>query len=403
MAPAIAPEFESLFAKKGMAAPADPTSERRSTVSALTRRPDEPDSTLHAKGPSDGEASSGEDGTQQASLFDVVLESRDRPWDEWLRREDAPPPSPAVVGEVAGTAPVMAPVPPAEKTAPSKAAANAGSKPLGGDTAPAPLPFAVPKKETRSLASTPAYSHPTSRLSFETVETRPATHLKLARRRQPSKSLILAAVAIALIGTWLVSQTGLIDRLAGGNGVVPEPTPVTVEDGDIAAPDSDAAPETALSPDPPAVDTTAERTTGTLPSGDPIVELVPTLLTGNEPNTSPSIDLVRIADDGAAVLAGRAPANSSLIILDNGEPIGYVTADDRGDWMFEPDYAMSPDGHEFSLAVRSETGGVSVPSQRSTPTDDAAEGPEEQGSADIRDRPPVPSSADVPLPVRKPQ
>lgn len=403
MASAIAPEFESLFAKKGTAAPADPTSEKRSAVSTLTRHPDAPDSTLHVEASPDSQTSSGEEGTAQASLFDVVLESRERPWDEWLQSEETPSSSPSVVGPVGGATPSVAPVADATKAAPSAAFPNAANKPQGSDTAPAPLPFAVPKRETRTLAATPAYSHPTSRLTFETVEARPAAHLQSARRRQPSKTLILAAVAIALTGTWVVSQTGLIDRLAGGSGVTPEPTPTAIEQGTVGAPGTDVAPEAALSLDPSPVDTTAEQAEGTLPAGDPVVGLVPTLLTGSEPSTSPSIDLVRIADDGAAVLAGRAPANSNLIILDNGEPIGYVTADDRGDWLFEPDYAMSPDGHEFSLAVRSETGGVSVPSQRSTPSGDAAEGPEEQGSADIRDQTLVPSSDAVPLPVRKPQ
>ncbi|MGP1395174.1 MAG: hypothetical protein ACTS3R_06660 [Inquilinaceae bacterium] len=401
MASTIAPEFESLFAKKGTAAPADPTSEKRTTVSPLTHRLDAPDSTLRIEASSDGQTSSGEEGTPQASLFDVVLESRDRPWDEWLRRDDAP--SPSAVGEAGGATPSIAPVPPPAKAVPSEPVTDAGNKPQGSDSAPAPLPFAVPKKETRSQTATPAYSSPTSRLTFETVEPRPATHLRLARRRQPSKTLILAAVAIALTGTWVVSQTGLIDRLAGGSGVAPEPTPTTVEQGDGGATVANVAPEPALSLDPPPADATAEQATDTRPAGDPVVGLVPTLLSGSESSTSPSIDLVRIADDGAAVLAGRAPANSNLIILDNGEPIGYVTADDRGDWIFEPDYAMSPDGHEFSLAVRSETGGVSVPSQRSTPSGDAAEGPEEQGSADVRDQPLVPSSDTVPLPVRKPQ
>ncbi len=50
----------------------------------------------------------------------------------------------------------------------------------------------------------------------------------------------------------------------------------------------------------------------------------------------PSFDIVRIGPEGDAVMAGRAQPGSTVVSLDNGKPIGEVTADKRGEWVFVP-------------------------------------------------------------------
>ena len=48
---------------------------------------------------------------------------------------------------------------------------------------------------------------------------------------------------------------------------------------------------------------------------------------------APSIDIVRIAKDGTAVIAGRAPAGSKVEILLGGQMITEVPVSDRGEWV----------------------------------------------------------------------
>ncbi len=66
----------------------------------------------------------------------------------------------------------------------------------------------------------------------------------------------------------------------------------------------------------------------------------------------PSFDIVRIGPQGAAVMAGRARPGSTVVILDNGKPIGEVTADKHGEWVFVPKEPMQPGSRELTLEMR---------------------------------------------------
>ncbi len=77
--------------------------------------------------------------------------------------------------------------------------------------------------------------------------------------------------------------------------------------------------------------------------------------------TPPSIDVVRVETDGAAVIAGRAAPGAELIVLDNGAPIGTATADAFGEWVFIPDAPLPAGAHEFGLVVKRVQGGVTLP------------------------------------------
>lgn len=77
-----------------------------------------------------------------------------------------------------------------------------------------------------------------------------------------------------------------------------------------------------------------------------------------EDRTAPTstFDVVRITSDGAAVLAGRAPAHSRVTILVNAEPIATVKADRNGEWLVVIDHEFKP-GH-YQLSLRAKPGGV---------------------------------------------
>ena len=77
----------------------------------------------------------------------------------------------------------------------------------------------------------------------------------------------------------------------------------------------------------------------------------------------PSFDVVRIDPSGDAVMAGRAVPGSTVIILDNGQPIGTVTADSRGEWVFVPTKPMNPGSRQLTLRME-------MPGAQPVPSDD---------------------------------
>jgi nucleoid-associated protein YgaU len=66
----------------------------------------------------------------------------------------------------------------------------------------------------------------------------------------------------------------------------------------------------------------------------------------------PSFDAVRIAPDGRTVIAGRAVPGAEVTVLDNGQPIGTVTADPQGEWVLTPDQPLPPGAGALSLVAR---------------------------------------------------
>jgi nucleoid-associated protein YgaU len=67
---------------------------------------------------------------------------------------------------------------------------------------------------------------------------------------------------------------------------------------------------------------------------------------------APSFDVVRVERSGETVIAGRAAPGSEVIVMLDGEEIGRVTADGRGEWVLIPHRPLPPGSHEFSLIAR---------------------------------------------------
>lgn len=67
---------------------------------------------------------------------------------------------------------------------------------------------------------------------------------------------------------------------------------------------------------------------------------------------TPEFDVVRISKDGDTVFAGRAPPGSEVTIYDGDEPIGTVTADERGEWVYLPSEPLAPGSHDLSLVAK---------------------------------------------------
>lgn len=76
----------------------------------------------------------------------------------------------------------------------------------------------------------------------------------------------------------------------------------------------------------------------------------------------PSFDIVRINPDGGMVIAGRAAPHSMVSVTADGQKIGSIAADDRGEWVLLPDTKLAPGNHQ--LAITSQlTGQTAVASQ----------------------------------------
>ena len=73
-------------------------------------------------------------------------------------------------------------------------------------------------------------------------------------------------------------------------------------------------------------------------------------LTTNKPAPEkPRFDVVRVTPSGDAVIAGRAKPNSTVVIIDNGQFVGQLDANDRGEWVFVPERPLEPGSRYLSL------------------------------------------------------
>ena len=77
-----------------------------------------------------------------------------------------------------------------------------------------------------------------------------------------------------------------------------------------------------------------------------------------EDRTAPaSFDVARIASDGPAVFAGRAPSEWSVTILANAEPVATVKADGNGEWAVVVDRRFAAGDYRLSLTAKSNEAG----------------------------------------------
>jgi nucleoid-associated protein YgaU len=73
-----------------------------------------------------------------------------------------------------------------------------------------------------------------------------------------------------------------------------------------------------------------------------------------KPPAAPSFDIVTVAPDGSAVIAGRAAPGALVQVFDGSQKLGEVTADRRGEWVLVPDRPL-PAGKR-QLTLRAATG-----------------------------------------------
>jgi nucleoid-associated protein YgaU len=85
------------------------------------------------------------------------------------------------------------------------------------------------------------------------------------------------------------------------------------------------------------------------PMADPPMADLPAMAAAKVEPTPPSFDIVKVAPDGAAVVAGRAEPGARVRVLDGGKALGEITADQRGEWVLAPIGPLAPGERQLSL------------------------------------------------------
>ncbi len=83
---------------------------------------------------------------------------------------------------------------------------------------------------------------------------------------------------------------------------------------------------------------------------------------GTSGGVVPSFDIVRINPDGGMVIAGRAEPHSTVTVTADGQKIGSIVADDRGEWVLLPETKLTPGNHQLAISAQL-GGGTAVASE----------------------------------------
>ena len=74
--------------------------------------------------------------------------------------------------------------------------------------------------------------------------------------------------------------------------------------------------------------------------------------------------MVRVAPDGATVMAGRAAPGSQVTVTDGGTPVATAKADQRGEWVMLPDKPLAPGTRELNLTEARPGAATPVPADK---------------------------------------
>lgn len=172
--------------------------------------------------------------------------------------------------------------------------------------------------------------------------------------------LLVVAVATVVVLGGLVGG-GLYWLGLGGRSDTPPAQQTAASPAQpLNAPASTPSPQTPGSPAPP-----AQPAPQAAPSPAPAPAPAAPPATAAVPSTPapPSFDVVRIAPDGNAVIAGRAAPGARVTVRDGDKELGQVTADSRGEWVLIPTAPLQPGGRSLTLGARVGDG-PSVASER---------------------------------------
>ena len=120
------------------------------------------------------------------------------------------------------------------------------------------------------------------------------------------------------------------------------------DDNMVAGQDDDAS---SLSSSTPVIDDTSAQE---IAKANPESNNTPTAIAEVDPSLS--FDVVRVEKSGDTVLAGRAPAGSTVRIVDGTTILGNIEADTNGQWVYVLETPLEPGAHELGLQVNKDDG-----------------------------------------------
>lgn len=150
-------------------------------------------------------------------------------------------------------------------------------------------------------------------------------------------------IAVAIAGAAIVAVLFYMWD-ASRRASAPQPTPVasapSTQPGQASpptAPAGQASPAQSANAPAPGSAASSPPAASSVPASPPRAAAV-----------APSFDIVRVEPDGSSVVAGRAPAGSTVELLRNGQPISTAVADASGAFAMVPP-ALEPGTHELTL------------------------------------------------------
>ena len=155
------------------------------------------------------------------------------------------------------------------------------------------------------------------------------------------------AIAVGIAGALLLlPEYEIADRT-----VPPQPRERADSDGEA----------TSTSASDPQTETSLEKSNS---SADDESELAAKTATALEaPKVVPSFDVVRVTQDGNAVIAGRAEPGATVTVLDQGLPLGTVIAGPNGEWVLIPQRQLDAGARELSIEAQG-AGNAAVDSEQ---------------------------------------
>ena len=136
--------------------------------------------------------------------------------------------------------------------------------------------------------------------------------------------------------------TAAVTPPASAPAEAPPPPPETAQSAPAAAPPTDAP--------PPPPDTQIAA----LPAETPPAATPPA------PTVAPSFDVVRVEPSGDTVIAGEAPPDSKVEILDGTATIGTVDTDNSGAFALPLDKPLAPGTHDLALKATNKDATVAL-------------------------------------------
>jgi hypothetical protein len=160
-----------------------------------------------------------------------------------------------------------------------------------------------------------------------------ATQQDPAPAARPGRSFAVLALIVVCVAAAAGGYFFEADRTASVVAQVTPPPPVAA----VQPPQTQSKP--AAAKPPPVQQAQAQQTQVHQAASKP----------GGPKLAAPSVDVVRVDQDGALVMAGRAQPGETLTINSGVTMLGTTTADSGGQWVFLPDASLPSGVHQLSI------------------------------------------------------